>query len=157
MSTWEQQIEKDLAWRESEMGTLKLLLASSTTGSDRQRALLRACSAMLYAHYEGFCKFCWTLMLDIITANSHVRRDLVEPLARRTMTRVFKAVRTNTSDANLWKFSSTDFQRELSQVAPFPDEIDTESNLWPRLAQEINTSGGLKCPLFETHSWSWVN
>ena len=152
MSAWEDEIEKDLAWRESEMGTLKLLLASSTTGSDRQRALLRACSAMLYAHYEGFCKFCWTLMLDTIATNSHVRRDLAEPLARRAMTQVFKALRANTSDANLWKFSWADFQTELSQLAVFPDEIDTKSNLWPGLAQAINASVGLNCPLFGTHS-----
>jgi hypothetical protein len=152
MSAWEQEIEKDLAWRESEMGALKLLLAASVAGSDRQRALLRACSAMLYAHYEGFCKFCWTLMLDTIGANAHLRSDLSEPLARRAMATVFKTLRGNTSDTNLWKFSSTEFQTELSQVAAFPEKIDTKSNLWPDLAREINMSVGLSCPLFGTHS-----
>lgn len=152
MSAWEQEIEKDLAWRESEMGALKLLLASSTAGSDQQRALLRACSAMLYAHYEGFCKFCWTLMLDTIAANALLRRDLSEPLARRAMTKVFKTLRGNTSDTNLWRFSSIEFQTELSQVAVFPEKIDTKSNLWPDLAQEINMSVGLSCPLFGLHS-----
>src|SRR4051812_35378005 len=104
MSKWGQEIEKDLAWRESEMGALKLLLASSPTGGDRQRALLRACSALLYAHYEGFCKFCWTLLLDTIGSNACVRRDLVEPLAKLAMTKVFKTLRSNTSDEHLWDF-----------------------------------------------------
>ena len=152
MKTWEQEIERDLAWRESEMGALKLLLASGRTGSDRQRALLRACSAMLYAHYEGFSKFCWTLMLNTIEAQSHLRRDLTEPLAKRAMAAVFTRLRGNTSLSNLWKFATADFQSQMSQVADFPDEVDTKSNLWPHLSQEINASVGLSCPLLCLHS-----
>lgn len=152
MSAWEQEIEQDLAWRESEMGALKLLLASAPNGSDRQRALLRACSAMLYAHYEGFSKFCWTLMLNSIAAESHIRRDLAEPLAKRAMTAVFRTLRGDTSIDGLWNFATTTFQAELSSVAEFPEEIDTKSNLWPDLSQEINSSVGLECPLLGLHS-----
>lgn len=152
MSTWEQEIERDLAWRESEMGTLKLILASASGGSDRQRALLRACSAMLYAHYEGFSKFCWTLMLSTIAAHAHLRRELAEPLAKRAMASVFKKLRGDTSTASLWDFGSKGFQVELSQVAEFRDEIDTRSNLWPDLSREINQSVGLECPLLCLHS-----
>ena len=66
MSTWSDQIEADLKWREGELASLKLLAASADHGSDRQRAILRALWAMLYAHYEGFCLFCWDLMLSAI-------------------------------------------------------------------------------------------
>ena len=152
MSTWAKEIEQDLAWRESELGVLKLLLATSPSGGARQRALLRACSAMLYAHYEGFCKFSWTLMLNTIDAEVHPRCDLAEPLAKRAMADVFKALRANTSADNLWSFSTLDFQSELKLSASFSDEIDTKSNLWPDLARQINASVGLECPLFGLHS-----
>lgn len=152
MSTWETEIEHDLSWRETEMGALKLLLVASPKGSDRQRALLRACSAMLYAHYEGFCKFCWTILLDTIQKQSPVRSDLVDSLAKRTMESVFKKLRGDTSIENLWQFCSTDFSKELGQKATFPEEIDTKSNLWPNLSAEINASVGLTCPLLLAHS-----
>lgn len=152
MSSIEQQVEQDLAWREAEMACLKLLLASAVVGTDRHRALLRACAAMLYAHYEGFCKFCWTLLLDTIQAGAHIRRDLAEPIARRAMAPVFRRLRGDTSDSSLWKFAEIDFQNELSQPAEFPDEIDTQSNLWPTLAQKINDSVGLSCPMFTTNA-----
>lgn len=151
MTPFQQQIEQDLAWREAEMASLKMLLASAPTGSDRQRALLRACSAMLYAHYEGFCKFCWTLILDTIAAEAHVRKDLVEALAKRSMITVFRTFRADTSDAAIWQFASCDFQHQLGQIAVFPDEIDTESNLWPSVSQKINDSIGLQYPLLNTH------
>lgn len=152
MSTWEQEIEQDLAWRESEMGSLKLLLASAPDGSDRQRALLRACSAMVYAHYEGFSKFCWTLMLNTIAAQTCLKRDLAEPLAKRAMAAVFRTLRGDTSTGCLWNFATTVFHAEMAQTANFPDEIDTKSNLWPNVSQEINESVGLECPLLGLHS-----
>jgi hypothetical protein len=152
VNPFEQQVEQDLAWREAEMGCLKLLLASARPGSDRHRALLRACSAMLYAHYEGFCKFCWTLLLDAIQASAHIRRELAEPIAKRAMAPVFRQLRGDTSDTNLWRFASSQFENELDEKASFPDEVDTGSNLWPGLAQRINGSVGLNCPLFDTHA-----
>jgi hypothetical protein len=151
MTSWADQIEKDLAWREAEMGALKLLLASAPAGSDRHRALMRACCTMLYAHYEGFCKFCWTLMLDSIQGQVLSRQDLVDPLARRSMAAVFREVRGDTSDSNLWNFATTTFSGLLKERAAFADEIDTESNLWPAVAKRINVSIGIQCPVFEAH------
>jgi len=151
MSTPEEEIERDLDWREAEMGALKLLLASATPGSDRQRALLRACCAMVYAHYEGFCKFCWMLMLTYIERQKIVRQDLCEPLARRAMASVFRALRGNTSDESLWEFASKTFAKEKEACATFPDEIDTEANLWPSVAKRINASLGVSCQVFDLH------
>lgn len=151
MSTWAQEIERDLAWREAEIGTLKLLLASSSTGSDRQRALMRACCAMMYAHYEGFCRFCWTLMLSTIERQSLLRQELAEPLARRAMASVFRTLRGDTSDINLWQFATTAFSSQLRERATFQEEIDTDSNLWPSVAKKINDSIGVQCPMFDLH------
>lgn len=152
MSACEDQIEKDLAWREAEMGSLKLLLGAAPKGSDRQRALLRACSAMLYAHYEGFSKFCWTIFLGAIQKENLQRRDLVTPLAKRAMEGVFRSLRGDTSIERFWSFCTKQFSEELLETATFPDEVDTESNLWPELSAKINASVGLDCSVLDEHS-----
>ncbi len=107
---------------------------------------------MLYAHYEGFCKFCWTLLLNTIQGGAHLRRELAEPIARCAMAAVFKKVRGDTSDANLWRFATAEFEQGLNEKACFPDEVETASNLWPTVAQQINGSVGLSCPLFDAHA-----
>ncbi len=151
MISIESEIEQDLAWREAEMGTLKLILASSISHETRRKALLRACCAMLYAHYEGFCKFCWSLLLNNIQREAAFRRDLIEPVAIRSMISIFRGLRGQHSDEALWRFSHSEFAGHLGEVATFPDEIDTESNLWPRLFREINESLGLNCHEIDTH------
>jgi len=57
MDPWEYELEQDLNWREAELASLKVLVAEATAGTVSHQALLRALWAMLYAHYEGFCKF----------------------------------------------------------------------------------------------------
>jgi hypothetical protein len=148
MSTWEQQIEQDLQWREAEIASLKLLAAGAESNSDRQRALLRASSAMLYAHYEGFCKFCWDLLLDTIEGAGCPRRDLVEPAAIVSLASVFKNFRGDTSDEKIWEFVTKDFTDCMNELAAFPRKLETKSNLWPNLARQNNSSVGLNCPLF---------
>ena len=91
-------------------------------------------------------------MLNSIATQAHLRRDLVDPLAKRAMASVFKKLRGDTSPDNLWRFATTDFQAEMGNGAGFPDEVDTKSNLWPDLSQEINSSVGLECPLLRLHS-----
>ena len=106
---------------------------------------------MLYAHYEGVCKFCWQLMLDTIEAEARPRNELSEPLARRSMASVFKNLRGNTSDESLWRFACLEYAGHLKQPAAFSEEVDTESNLWPDLSKSINDSVGLDCPVLVSH------
>lgn len=121
MKNWESQIEQDLSWREAELASLKLLLVSTPKNSARHKALLRACCAQLYAHYEGFCKFCWTLMLEAITTHSHLRYELIEPLQKLSLNPAFKKLRGDTSDNNLYNFAHRSFQDLLREIATFPE------------------------------------
>ena len=56
---WSQQLEEDLSWREGEIASLKLAIVAAVPS--RRAPLLRAAWALLYAHYEGFCRFAWAL------------------------------------------------------------------------------------------------
>ena len=145
MSDSSDQIEQDLSWRESEIACLKMQAVSAPAGSDRQRALLRALWAMLYAHYEGFCKFCWDLLLDAIEKKNCCRADVIDELAKLSLVEVFKHLRGDTSDAALWAFFSVSLPRHLAEALAFPHKLETKSNLWPNLFEENNQSVGLTC------------
>jgi hypothetical protein len=140
--------ESDLSWREAEIGSLKLLAASSSNNSDRQRALLRALWAMLYAHYEGFCKFCWDLLLSAIESEAPAAKDLCDQLAQISLLKEFKALRGDLSVKNLWTFFLRDLEAQLAKPVTFPVKLETKSNLWPNLAVENNEAVGLSCPMF---------
>jgi len=157
MSTWEEQIEQDLSWREGEIASLKLLAASASKDSDRQRAVLRASWAMLYAHYEGFCKFCWDLLLEAIEKEGHARDILIESLAILSLTETFKKLRGDLSSENLWDFYSEKFNLCFKEPASFSTKLETDSNLWPNVAQANNAKAGLSCLMFETYKTELKN
>ena len=73
MNNWSQQIEDDLRWREEELVSLKLQAISMDKNSIRHKALLRAMWVLLYAHYEGFCKFPWYLYLEELAMKEKTR------------------------------------------------------------------------------------
>ena len=152
MSVWSDQIEADLKWREGEIASLKMLAASSPHGSDRQRAILRALWAMLYAHYEGFCLFCWNLMLDAIEKSACTVGDLQECLGKLAMAKRFSELKKDMSPDRLWIFFQTDFFSCLAEPVAFAKRLETKSNLWPELAIKNNAAVGLNCSLFEKHS-----
>lgn len=64
-------LEDDLRWREAELVSLKRLAIVHNDNDIVLKATLRACWALLYAHFEGFTKFCWELLLD------HVQNEKV--------------------------------------------------------------------------------
>ena len=143
MSTWADQIEEDLKWREAELGSLKLAVAAAPDKSDRQRALLRALWTMLYAHYEGFCKFCWELLLNEIEKSGCSRSRAIESVALLSLTKVFQEFRKDTSAKGIWSFVNTRIPDEMKQSAVFPSRLETRSNLWPGLARDNNLLVGL--------------
>ncbi|MBR8826692.1 MAG: hypothetical protein DSM107014_02110 [Gomphosphaeria aponina SAG 52.96 = DSM 107014] len=66
MSSWFEKIEQELDWRERELTSMKILVITTKNNSTKQA--LRSLIVMLYAHYEGFCKFAWDLYLNGIAA-----------------------------------------------------------------------------------------
>ena len=152
MSTWSDQIEADLKWREGELASLKLLAASADHGSDRQRAILRALWAMLYAHYEGFCLFCWDLMLSAIEKEACTVGELNENLAKLAMAEEFGRLRRDMSSDRIWMFFQNEFKSCLQKPVKFTRRLEANNNLWPSLAMENNKAIGLDCDLFDKHA-----
>ncbi|MGL5062207.1 MAG: MAE_28990/MAE_18760 family HEPN-like nuclease [Microcoleus sp.] len=150
MSKWSQELEEDLKWREAELGSLKLQVVKATQSSVKQ-ALLRAMWALLYAHYEGFCKFAWDLYLDELRKTGVKRKDCQDAIARLSLENNFKEMRGNLSALSIWEFGQTQFKSLLEENLDFQVKLETDSNLWPHILKDNTLQAGLNCTLVDRY------
>ena len=153
MDPWEHQLEHDLNWREGELASLKVLAAEASPGTARHRALLRSLWAMLYAHYEGFCKFAWDTYLDHLQVSAPLRRDCVESIARYSLAESFRSLRGDLSLQGMWNYCSTTYAALMSTPVTFGIRLETNSNLWPHLCRENSAAVSLPHATVDEH-WS---
>jgi len=129
-------LEEELTWREAELASLKLLVLDSPRGSVRELSLLRALWIMLYAHYEGFCKFAWDFYLENVERVGVAREVCCVPIARFSLAKRFSEVRGDTSVESLWSVCTTHFGEWMKEQLGFEIHLETKSNLWPNLLKE---------------------
>jgi hypothetical protein len=152
MSKWLKQLEDDLNWRETELAILKQQAVLASKDSDRYRVLLRAMWALLYAHYEGFCKFAWDLYLEELQKAGVKRKNCKAEIAKLSLQKEFKALKGNLSPENLWNFGQTDFEIMLEDNLDFHQiSLETQSNLYPSLFKENVIQAGLTCTLVDKY------
>lgn len=133
MRDWAKEIEDDLNWREAELASFKVLVFSAPKGSVRATALLRGLWTILYAHYEGFCKFAWDLYLDALEKEGVLRSACRDNIACLSLEKDFKRLKGNLSAESIWAFCTAQFPQLLSEPAAFRIKLETQSNLWPQV------------------------
>ena len=79
------QIEDDLSWREAELAILRKEVINSIPGTPKHITFLRTNLAMIYAHYEGFCKFAISVYIDALEKRNTKRIDLKWKLASASL------------------------------------------------------------------------
>jgi len=128
-------LEEDLNWREAELASLKRLAIVNSENEIVLRSMLRACWAILYAHFEGFTKFCWDLVLDQVQSQNITVQELSERFQILALEKSFRNLRGNSSSNYLWRFFHSALPSEIQQIATFPPEcrLETECNLWPNV------------------------
>jgi hypothetical protein len=133
MTDWSIILEEDLRWREAELASLKRITIINTNNEDIYRSMLRASWTLLYAHFEGFTKFCWELLFDQIQDRKVFIRDLREDFLILALEKQFRELRGNLSSSSMWRFYHNDLPAVLSLTAEFAADcrLKTESNLWP--------------------------
>ncbi|MFP4574489.1 MAG: MAE_28990/MAE_18760 family HEPN-like nuclease [Coleofasciculus sp.] len=151
MSNWLNQLEEDLDWRLTEIAILKKQAVLASKDSDRYRALLRALWAMLYAHYEGFCKFAWDLYLDELQKAGVKRKDCKDEIAKLSLQKQFKSLKGDLSPESLWNFGQTGFRTMLEDNLDFQVKLETQSNLYPQLFKENSLKVCLSCTLVDQY------
>lgn len=140
-------LEKDLRWREEELASLKRLAINAAPASPSQRGLLRAMWTLLYAHFEGFTKFCWDTILDHIQKESVPTNALSKEFALLALESAFKNHRANLESLAILEFFDGALPAALSTPAFFPDafRLKTESNLWPNIFERESMRLGIQC------------
>lgn len=144
------EIERDLEWREAEMATLRILLKNSDITEKEKTVLFRAAWALLYAHYEGFCKFALTVYFDSLQQTKKPCRDLPLKTQAFALTHQLKSFRTLPAPELLTKIVKFD-DDVMSTVVKFP-EVDTESNLWPKTLKALLEKADILLESIEANS-----
>lgn len=144
------ELTRDLVWRENEMAVLRKALTVTTPGTPQEQSLLRANVALLYAHYEGFCKFSLNTYIDALKKLNLRRRDLSWGVAAYSMKNLFETLKAENSQIDFFSKFFNEFNNEINKVAEYeyPPEI---SNLWPDLLISWLKKLGLGCSTIETH------
>ena len=141
------QLEQELAWRIDEILFFQNLCAAIDDESQRER-FRRALVLLLYANFEGFCKFSLSLYVSTINAEQIECSVANYAIAAASLGDVFASLRNVTSRAKEFKNDAPDdtklhrFARDrefveraldiMSRKVAIPDNVvDTESNLNP--------------------------
>jgi hypothetical protein len=151
MSNWAKEIEEDLDWRWSELASIKIQILKADKSSVRHKALLRALVVLLYAHYEGFCKFSWDLYLDSISKQKLKRKDCNDRFVRLSLSEKFGELRSDLSSQGIWEFCTTNFPSAMDDDLELTVRLDTKSNLWPNLLKDNSQEVGLECKMADYH------
>lgn len=130
-----EELSEDLRWREQELALMRKQLVTSATGSLQEKVFLRANLAMIYAHYEGFCKFALEIYLDALDRLKLKRKDLKWPLATYSLGKLHKELLAEKDKTSFFSHMLNEFDRHLDEVAEYerPGQI---ANLWPDLLEK---------------------
>jgi len=161
------ELESDRAWREEE---IRAFQNRGSTIQDEQELnrYRRALVLLLYAHYEGFCKFAFTLYATAINSSGISCGEATYAIAAASLSDMFHDLRDTRKkcdffrrelpdDAKLHQFArEREFIERAAEVerrtVKIPDDVvDTESNLTPIVLRKNLYRLGLPHDQFESH------
>jgi len=128
-------LESDLDWRLAELAVFRAILSSSDGQENRKRALFRAAWAILYAHYEGFSKYCLDMYVEFICKIEKDHSNMPDSMFVHFIDNKIKNSKS-LSSIDLYRFFKNEIPAAKSKP-PTPNPIDTQSNLWPNLLASI--------------------
>lgn len=144
------EIQHDLDWRESELAVLKILLSNRDLSEREKLVLFRAAWALLYAHYEGFCKFALTVFYDAVKLTGKVHGQLPKKMQVFSLEKSIKLIRNLPSEDFIESINS--FEIDFMEKLPEFPEVDTQSNLWPRVLQDLLDCASVKVNSLDNHN-----
>lgn len=146
------EIERDLDWREAELAVLRILLANDDITDREKRVLFRAAWALLYAHYEGFCKFALTVYFDALKASGKKCESFSPKTQAFALTEKLKSIR-NLPPIDFISAMCRFEAEVLAEPISFP-EVDTDSNLSPKILKGLLEDANLELVSLSSHSRS---
>jgi hypothetical protein len=161
------QLEADQAWREDEIRALHNR-GAAIENEEELKQYRRALVLLLYAHYEGFCKFALSLYADAVNQSGVLCGEASYAIAAASLGDLFQSLRSPQAKCKLFRRTLPDdsrlhqFAREREFVelssefdkrpVRIPDDVvDTESNLWPIVLKKNLYRLGLSHDQFEQY------
>ncbi|CEH80978.1 MAE_28990/MAE_18760 family HEPN-like nuclease [Xanthomonas citri] len=134
-------LTNDLDWRETEIASMRILLSSGSATPSQQTVLLRAAWALLYAHYEGFCKNALVIFFDAVCKSGVLEEHLPRSTRLFALASTLRKLR-GLPDHEVLEELENFVSLYLRKAPVFPD-VDTKSNLWPNVLIELMESADL--------------
>jgi hypothetical protein len=138
------EITADLNWWETELGLLKVFFKRKDVTKKQHSVLARAAWSLLYAHYEGFAKFTLTLFFDRASKAVATCQPLPTKTKEFALIAELKRIRNLPNSEFLYALEVFS-QTSLALKPEFP-EIDTKSNLWPNVLEDLLQLADISCP-----------
>ena len=161
------ELEEDRAWREEELRALQNRGATIDDEVELNR-YRRALVLLLYAHYEGFCRFAFVLYATAINRSGISCGEASWAIAAASLADLFRNLRNPEKKCDLFRRQLPDdsklhqlarereFVERTSEVERRPvnipdDIVDTESNLTPVVLRKNLFRLGLPYDQFQEH------
>lgn len=161
------ELEADRAWREEEIRAFQNR-GSTIDNEEELNRYRRALVLLLYAHYEGFCKFAFTLYATAINGAGILCGEATYAIAAASLDDMFRNLRNPQKKCDLFRRELPDdsklhqfarereFMERTAEVdrrpVKIPDGVvDTESNLTPVVLKKNLYRLGLPHDQFESH------
>ncbi|WP_284642993.1 MAE_28990/MAE_18760 family HEPN-like nuclease [Paenibacillus silviterrae] len=131
-------LERDFTWRQHELYEAKSILRTVNKHEHQKKVMQRALIVLLYAHFEGFVKYCLTQYLDYICKSSDAKAiTLKDELIVYSLKKRFSSLQGKSSLDN-----RIDFVNKIKEVFVLPlslddETIDTKSNLKSVVLNEL--------------------
>ncbi|MDR3409351.1 MAG: MAE_28990/MAE_18760 family HEPN-like nuclease [Formivibrio sp.] len=136
------QLEADLNWREQELAILRKQLLQTRIGSTQEVTFLRTNLAMIYAHYEGFCKFALGVYIDALEKLALKRVDLRWVIASQSLTQFHTELKNVSDPSEYFNKLFTELDTHLNEKATY-QKPENVANLWPDLLMSWQSRLGL--------------
>ena len=161
------ELESEQTWRRNEIRFLKNQL-TEIDGYLNKKRYRKSLVVMLYAHYEGFCKFALLTYIEEINKCGLLCREAVDSVVAGSWWKVFHALEFGDKKARVFSQRLPDedqlhrFARRVefvqtmsdflnSRVELDDDTINTESNLWPIVLKKNLYKVGLEHDSLSSH------
>jgi len=161
------QLDANQAWRRDELRHLQNY-AAQLPNEDEEAGLLRPLVLLLYAHFEGYCKFALVLYVDTINAAKIKCGEANFVIAAAALDDIFELLRNSGKLSSIFRnilpddsqlhtlARSHEFLERLSEFESFTVNISDkyismQSNLTPSVLQKNLYKLGLPHSLFSSY------
>lgn len=151
-----EKITGDLDWRETELAELRILLANDDLAKWQKLILFRASWTLLYAHYEGFCKFALTVYFKALESSGAKYSEFKPKTQAFALTGKLKELRKR-DDVELL-LAIRGFEGDvLDNPVTFSEKVDTKSNLRPATLTWLLEAADLEIKSLRSHNHTLEN